>query len=327
VQTTLDTASPRLEPPAGHSGTVLVVDDDAATRLVFARVLESAGFRCELAMDGEEGVRLALEQRPDIILMDLSMPRLGGLDALARIREDYRARSTPVVLITANGHIDSVVEHLDAGADDYIVKPVAPAELVARVELALRRAAMLRDLNPLTGLPGNGAILHEIGTRLAADRPLAAMYADVDAFKAYNDRYGFARGDIAIRATADALLDALDANPSSEHFAGHIGGDDFLLVTRPDLAAPLARDIIDRFDAVVPGLYDAVDRKRGWVEVLDRRHQRQRAPLMTISIGIARTDTHPLHSAVAIAAVASEMKGVAKLDPGSAFAVDRRTSE
>jgi GGDEF domain-containing protein len=256
--------------------------------------------------------------------MDLSMPKIGGLEALALIRQDYRARSTPVILLTADGAVDSIVEHLAAGADDYLVKPIAPAELVARVKLALHRATMLRDLNALTGLPGNAAIMGEISQRVAAGRELGCMHADVDGFKAFNDRYGFARGDLAIATTAEALLDALEAAPSSEHFAGHIGGDDFLVLTAPDLVEPLARDFIQRFDHVAPGLYDPAERNQGWVEVWDRRRQLHRAPLMSISIGIARTDTHDLESAVAIAAVASEMKAVAKRQTGSAMAVDRR---
>jgi diguanylate cyclase (GGDEF)-like protein len=325
--TSQETATPhsaRLPNPGAE--TVLIVEDDEPTRQILRHVLAAAGFECQLAEDGEEGVRLAIERRPEIILMDLSMPKLGGLEALAQIRRDYRARSTPVILLTANGNIDSIVEHLAAGADDYLVKPVAPAELVARVRLALQRAAMLRDLNALTGLPGNAAILREIAMRLSAGRQLACMHADVDAFKAYNDHYGFARGDLAIRATADALLDALEATPSTEHFAGHIGGDDFLVLTVPDLAEPLARDIISRFDAAVPELYDQTEREQGWVEVWDRRRQLHRAPLMSISIGIARTDTHPIDSPVALAAIAGEMKAVAKLQTGSALAVDQRRS-
>jgi diguanylate cyclase (GGDEF)-like protein len=323
--TTDDNATPAtIRLPSSGSETVLIVEDDESTRQILRHVLVAAGFECELAQDGEEGVRMAIECRPGIILMDLSMPKLGGLEALAQIRRDYRARSTPVILLTANGNIDSIVQHLAAGADDYLVKPVAPAELVARVQLAMQRAAMLRDLNALTGLPGNAAILQEIGMRLAAGRQLACMHADVDAFKAYNDHYGFARGDLAIRATADALLDALEAAPSPEHFAGHIGGDDFLVLTAPELAEPLARDIIKRFDSAVPDLYDAAERDQGWVEVWDRRRQLHQAPLMSISIGIARTDTHALESPVAIAAIAGEMKAVAKLQTGSALAVDQR---
>jgi len=323
--TSRETTRPQtFRPPAPAAGTVLIVEDDGPTRQVLRHVLDAAGFRCQLARDGEEGVRIALQRRPELILMDLSMPKLSGLEALAQIRQDYRSRSTPVILLTANGRVDSIVEHLAAGADDYLVKPVAPAELVARVKLALHRTTMLRDLNALTGLPGNAAILREIALRLAAGRQLACMHADIDAFKAYNDRYGFARGDLAIGTVADALLDALDALPSGEHFAGHIGGDDFLVLTAPELAEPLARDIIARFKRIVPELYDAAEREQGWIETRDRRRQLRRVPLMSISVGIVRTDTHPLDSAAAIAAVAGEMKAVAKLQAGSAMALDLR---
>jgi len=115
-----------IRPPLMRADTVLIVEDDESTRQVLRHVLDAAGFECRLASDGDEGVRLAFEYRPDVILMDLSMPKLSGLEALAEIRQDYRARATPVVLLTANGHVASVVEHLAAGADDYLVKPVAP---------------------------------------------------------------------------------------------------------------------------------------------------------------------------------------------------------
>jgi diguanylate cyclase (GGDEF)-like protein len=313
-----------LDPSAALGHTVLVVDDDAPTRWIVVRILRSEGFACAQAGDGEEGVQLALEVRPDLILMDLSMPKLGGLAALRRIRRDFRASSTPVIFLTANGDVDSVVEHLGAGGDDYLVKPVVPAELVARVRLALRRAEALRDLNPLTGFPGNSAILREITSRATAGRSLACMHVDIDAFKDFNDRYGFVRGDLAIKATADVLVDALQAVPCAEHFAGHVGGDDFVVVTAPALAEAVAREITQRFDQATRGLYDPGDRQRGWIEVRDRRGRLRRTGLMSVSIGVARTDSRRLDSAGQIAAVASEMKAFAKRELGSAWAVDRR---
>jgi len=304
---------------------VLVVDDDAPTRTALKRILEAGGFRCSEARDGDDGARAAINLRPDLILLDVAMPKVGGLEALARIRSDFHLSSTPVIFLTGNGQIDSIVAHLGAGGDDYLIKPVRGAELVARVQLALRRAEQLRDLNPLTGLPGNAGIFREIGRRLAAGRPLACLYADVDNFKVYNDRYGFACGDAAITVIADTLVSALEAIPSCEHYTGHVGGDDFVVVTAPDLAEPVARAIIDRFDRAAPALYSGADRERGWIATQDRDGSRRITPLMSISVGIARTDTRQLESPAEIAAVASEMKAYAKRQDGSSYAVDRRS--
>lgn len=304
--------------------TVLIVDDDRSTRWVLSHVLDAAGFACAQAGDGEEAVRLAQRLHPDLILMDISMPRLGGLAALQQIRRDSRMLSTPIIFLTANGALDSVVEHLTAGADDYLVKPVAPAELVARATQALRRSEALRDLSPLTGLPGNGAISREMAKRIAAGRQFACMHADIDDFKAYNDAYGFARGDVAIAAASDVLLVALRAAPDDQHFLGHIGGDDFLVLTSPGLSERLAREMTRRFDAVAPLLYDPADRERGYVEVRDRTGAIRQVVIMSLSIGIAMSGSHPRSSAAELAAYASEMKTVAKRRPGSTFAIDRR---
>ena len=304
--------------------TVLVVDDDAATRRLLERVLDADGLRCVIAKDGEEGVQLAHATRPDLIVMDISMPKLDGLSALRKIRGSHRLATTPVIFLTGDTGIDSLVDHLGAGADDYLVKPVRAREFIARVRLALRRVESLRDLNPLTLLPGNGAIMREIQQRLGHGEALAFLHVDLDNFKAFNDHYGFARGDRAIRKLADLLNSSLEAVPSERHFAGHIGGDDFVVLTIPELCEPVATEITTQFDSEAPFLYRPSDRVRGWIDVRDRRGRSRRTPLMSVSIGIARTDQRPLDSPARIASVASEMKAVAKREPGSAWAVDRR---
>lgn len=119
-------------------GSVLVVDDEPTIAEVVARYLERAGYRTQVAGDGLEALRAAGEQRPDLVVLDLMLPGLDGLEVMRRLRERDRGR-TPVILLTAKGEESDRVIGLRLGADDYVVKPFSPAELVARVDAVLRR--------------------------------------------------------------------------------------------------------------------------------------------------------------------------------------------
>lgn len=303
---------------------VLAVDPDAGVRRLVAAVLESSGLEVAQAADGAAAVAASLELRPDAILLDVMLPGLSGAEALDKIRNDYRTAFIPVVFLTTRGLAADKVEHLISGADDYIVKPFDPGELAARVGMVLRRTAALREMNPISGLPGNNAISAAITNRLEARRPFACLYADLDSFKSFNDHYGFTRGDEVIRTLSEVILDALDDHPSPEHFAGHVGGDDFVVLTPAAAATEVAGSITARFDAAVPALYDAGDRRRGYIEVEDRRGQPARFAMVSVSVGIVCYPQRHLSSAAEVATAAAHMKEVAKREPGSSWALDRR---
>ncbi len=120
--------------------TVLVVEDDPALRMSLRAALRSAGFRVELAKDGAEGLAAALSLAPDLVLLDVMMPAMNGFEVCARIRDKHA--ELPVLLVTAKGEEEDRVRGLGLGADDYIVKPFGVAELVARVNAALRRSRL-----------------------------------------------------------------------------------------------------------------------------------------------------------------------------------------
>ena len=118
--------------------TVLVVDDEPTITEVVSRYLERAGYAAATAADGLEAIRLAEAEAPDLVVLDLMLPEVDGLQVLRRLREGERAR-TPVILLTAKGEQDDKLAGLRGGADDYVVKPFSPRELVARVDAVLRR--------------------------------------------------------------------------------------------------------------------------------------------------------------------------------------------
>ncbi|MGH8973574.1 MAG: diguanylate cyclase domain-containing protein [Acidimicrobiia bacterium] len=185
-----------------------------------------------------------------------------------------------------------------------------------------RRAQEMRAASPLTGLPGNLRIDEELATRIAHDQPVALMHLDVDQFKAFNDRYGFLRGDRAISTLARLLVEAAQRYP--ETFVGHVGGDDFVVVTRPEHVEGLGLEMTERFDSEVPGLYDPDDAERGYIEVLDRRGVAHRIPLLSLSIGAATNVWRAVKDYRDLVEAATEMKQYAKRQAGSVLSIDRR---
>ena len=303
---------------------VLVVDDDFDIARYVELNLSLEGFSVHVAHDGEEAVSRAVELRPDAVLLDVMMPGLDGYEVCQRLRSNARTSHAAIIMLTAKALSADTVLGLTSGADDYIAKPFDPPELVARVRAALRRARQLRDVSPLTGLPGNSEIVRQVDALIAASTPFAFGHADLDEFKPYNDRYGFVRGDDAIRATADVLMAAITDVPGELSFLGHIGGDDFALIMDPDQAEPLCKRVIERFDEMAPLLYDAEDARRGYIEVDDRRNHRRAVDIMTISIGVATTAIRLFASSGEASAIATEMKLAAKNEHCSAFRIDQR---
>jgi PleD family two-component response regulator len=302
---------------------VLVVDDDAAMRTIIATNLELAGFRVVSAGDGPGAVALLDEHVPDVVVLDVMMPMMDGYATLGKIRRHATASHVPVIVLTGRSDSPDPVKSLEAGADDFIAKPFSPQEMLARVRAKVRRANVDSSLQPLTRLPGNIAIEHEVRRRFEAREPWAVIYADIDNFKAYNDAYGFARGDEAIRLVSTTISDTIKQVGQETDFLGHIGGDDFIIVTVPRRAEALARAVCDNFDRGVPPLYDAVDRNRGWIASRDRKGNATRYPVMSLSLAIV-TDANHVTSYQNIGEVAAELKSYAKRQTGSFVAMDKR---
>src|SRR5216117_4594347 len=200
--------------------TILVVDDDPDIARFVEVNLRSAGYDVAVAGDGEEALEKAGELRPDLILLDVMMPRVDGFEVAQRLRRNPRTANTSIIMLTAKALSSDKVLGLTSGADDYIIKPFDPIELLARVKGTLRRAREMRALSPLTGLPGNIRIQEEIRRLVSEEQPFAVLYCDLDYFKAYNDHYGFVRGDRAIQALARLLSEAVHDMAGPQGFVG-----------------------------------------------------------------------------------------------------------
>ena len=316
------------EPAGERPDLILVVDDDEDIARFVEVNLRLQGFEVAHARDGQEALEMIERRRPDLAVVDLMMPRVDGLELTRRLRADPMLSALPVIMLTAKGMTSDKVHGLNAGADDYLVKPFDTAELVARVGSTLRRNKEFREVSPLTGLPGNSRVRREIAERVRHEVDFAVGYIDIDRFKSVNDRYGFVRGDDFISALAGSLHRAVISVGAPPAFLGHIGGDDFVIISTPAQVRPLTEAAVTDFERTADTLYDPDDARRGYVELPDRRGNVRRAALVTLSIGVALSVAERrLTDPVEAIEVASRMKSLAKHQPGSYVAMDRRRTE
>ncbi|MFG1609032.1 response regulator [Actinoplanes sp. NPDC049265] len=306
----------------------MVVDDDDDIAGFVAFNLKVHGFEVVRAKDGQEALDMMEKVRPDLAVIDWMMPAMDGVELTRRLRAEPLTSALPVIMLTAKGLTVDKVVGLTAGVDDYLVKPFDTAELIARVASTLRRNKEFREVSPLTGLPGNARVRREIVDRMRAGGDYSVGYIDIDRFKSVNDVYGFDRGDEFITALARSLHRAVATSGRPPVFLGHIGGDDFVFICTPDQVLPLTKRMVADFENAADQLYDPSDAQRGYIEVPDRRGNKQRAALVTLSIGVAESKAggRRFDDARVVVAVASEMKKVAKSQPGSYVAIDQRRS-
>jgi diguanylate cyclase (GGDEF)-like protein len=199
---------------------------------------------------------------------------------------------------------------------------VAPARRILE-RVTLQRMSQARYANPLTGLPGNIPIEAEVNARLAAGDPVAVLYVDLDNFKPYNDLYGVAHGDEVIASLAWTLRQIVEGRQrGGRDFLGHVGGDDFLLLTAPEGAVAVATDIATLFDESVPAFYAREDWERGYLNGQDRSGRQVRFPLISVSVAGVANATLTLRDYVHATERLSALKRSLKRHPGSGYLIE-----
>jgi DNA-binding response OmpR family regulator len=224
---------------------IVVAEDDDAIAHMVSMALGDAGFLCLRAFDGEEALRLVRAHDPDLLILDVMMPRVDGLEVARRLKADVMWSRTPILMLTALAGIDDQVQGLDAGADAYMTKPFDLREFSARVRAMIRSSRRERDRNPTTDLPGSRAIDNHLEELLKSGRPSAVLHIDVLQFDAYQDKIGFARSEDAVRALARLVLDEARQASEGGAFVGHLGGSDFIAVAAASAAEALAARLIE----------------------------------------------------------------------------------
>lgn len=308
----------------GLKGRVLAVDDSTLFRQMLEQVLKERGYTAFLAQNGMEALEMVQAEVPDIVLVDLTLPDIDGFEVCKRLRSDPSTQGIPILVLTSLEQPGFEVMAIDAGADDFISKPIDPLVLDARISMIVRRIRRERMANPLTGLPTSVPIDQEISARLARRQVTCLNYVDLDGFKHFNDEYGYDRGDDVLRMTAHILRMAVRDEGNKEDFIGQVGGDDFIYLTTSDKCEALEQRIRGDFDAAVPLLYDDDARKDGYFMATDRRGNEFKVPLLTLSIAMIDTGKKDFESSIEMLDAVTGLKTYAKSLEGSVYVTERR---
>lgn len=293
--------------PEGTLQGIVVVDDCRPVGLVMKSELYfRLSSRYGVSLYYQRPIRSLMDQQP--LIVDASLP----LEAVSRqVMSRQENKLYDLVIVTSDSRYLGTVSIID------LLRHITDRQI--------RSAA---NANPLTGLPGNLVIEERLKKLVRSDDPFAVLYIDLDNFKAFNDRYGFEQGDQALRLTAAILEQAItDCGGGFTDFIGHIGGDDFIIISRSEKVDSLGSAIISRFDREIRRLYTAEDLARGFIAVLNRKGQEEHYPVMSVSIAVVDNSHWHFANYLEIGEIAAQLKRRAKAIEGSVCLTDRRLKD
>ncbi len=266
-------------------GRILVVEDDVDISNMLRIYFSSQGYETTVAGRGREALDRCKQQLPHVVVLDIMLPDIDGYEVCTQLRTNLRTSHIPIIFLTQKDERSDKIAGLELGADDYITKPFDIEELRLRVQGAIRRAERESLTNPTTGLP-SGKLIEEQLRLLMRKKGWGLLYIGISNLDPFNDKYGFVAGDEVLRFAALLLGETVDQLGTPEDFIGHVGGDDFIIITVQDKAQATADALSKRFSAEVATHYDFKDRQAGALVYNDQKY-----PFMKLAIGLVTSAT------------------------------------
>lgn len=302
---------------------VYIIDDDDSSIFVFRELFKNDPEYKFINIKSEQ-IDVALKNIPSLIIINEDAVDRDVVELCKQIRTDEDNTITPVIVVSSNSEKSHRVKILQEAIEYFIKKPVDEEYLYYTIKNLNRLLTINRRISPLTGLPGNVQIHAELKKRILNREPFSVLYLDLDNFKAYNDVYGFLKGDEIIEFTAETICKCLHSAYNENVFIGHIGGDDFVGII-PDLHCDkVCQQILATFDAKSLKFFTQEDREKGYIEVANRKGIIEQFPLTSLSIGVVVADVGRFHNILEIGEVGAQVKHAAKSVMGSSYAIDRR---
>ena len=305
---------------------VYIIDDDESSLAVFKALFKNDTDYKFISVKSEQ-IDVALNNIPSLIIINEDAIKRDIVELCNQIRRDEDNTITPLIIVSSNTNKQHRVEILKSSVEYYIKKPVDEEYLYYTIKNLQRLLSINRTISPLTGLPGNVQIHAELKKRLTKKEEFAVLYIDLDNFKAYNDVYGFLKGDQIIQFTSEVILNGIHTFFSEGAFVGHIGGDDFIAIVPYENIEHLCQILIASFDKGVKKFFTEEDQKKGYIEVENRKGIIEPFPLTSISIGVVVAEKDRFANILEIGEVSTQVKHLAKSIQGSSYAIDRRKHE
>jgi diguanylate cyclase (GGDEF)-like protein len=288
-------------------GRILIIEDDFDISNMLRIYFDSQGYETLVAPRGEEGLEMCRRKLPNLVILDIMLPDINGYEVCRRLRGNLRTSHIPVIFLTQKDERSDQIAGLELGADDYVTKPFDLQLLLLRVQNSIQRAGWLSLTSPVTGLPSSKLVEEQL-REIIRRKDWAILYIGINHIDDFNDVYGFVAGDDVLRFTTMLLTEVVDELGTGSDFIGHIGGDDFMIVTTPERASDMKTRLIQRFNDEVMTFYNFKDRERGHIEVVDGAGNTQKMPLMTLAVGQIQHNTVPFSDIREITEVAAEAR-------------------
>ena len=302
---------------------IYIIDDDDSSIVIFRELFRNDPEFKFISVKTEQ-IDVALKNIPSLIVINEDAIDRDVVELCRKIIKDEDNTITPVIIVSSKGSKEHRMRILQESVEYFIKKPVDEEYLYYTVKNLNRLLASNRTVSPLTGLPGNVQIHAELKKRIARQEPFSVLYLDLDNFKAYNDVYGFLKGDEIIEFTAETIVNSVHSDKIENTFVGHIGGDDFVAIVPGTSCEKLCQNVILEFDNNVQKFFTEDDLEKGYIEVANRRGIIEQFPLTSISIGVVVSDVGRFHNILEIGEIGAQVKHAAKSVMGSSYAIDKR---
>ncbi len=302
---------------------ILVVEDERLIARLLKETLQIEGYQVVTVLHGEDAVQFTLRETPHLVLLDMKLPDMDGLEVVRQLRSHPKSMHIPIIILSALDDSSSKVRAFELGVDDYITKPFDTDELLARVRTQLRRVQQ-NFLSPLIGLPGGYQVELAIKQKLTSADPWSILYLDLDNFKAFNDVYGFLTGNNLIRLVGRICQDVVRDYGNPDDFVGHIGGDDYVIITTPDRAQNMCCLISNAYKRESQVFYHPEDLRRGSISGVDRKGRPYQFPLVSLSIGVVNNQVRRSHTLQEVSYLAAEAKCQAKQSTSNVYHISPR---
>lgn len=268
-------------------GHLLVVEDDLDISNMLRIYFTGQGYDVNLASRGADALAMTREQLPNLIVLDIILPDTDGYTVCKELRTAARTSHIPIIFLTQKDERSDRIAGLELGADDYITKPFDIEELRLRVQNALARAERESLTDPRTGLPA-GRLIEDQLRRILREPDWALLDCRINHFDAFKEAYGFVAGDDVLRFTAKLISEVLDQHGGEGDFVGHVGGDNFVIVSGDADSDVIESELRNRFSTGVLDHYSKVDRDRGHLMISGADGDSQPAPFMSLAVGLVR---------------------------------------
>ena len=302
---------------------IYIIDDEPNLRETLKRLFkEDKSYRFK-SVPTEE-LDIALKNIPSLIIINEDNIDEDIISICEKIKKDDDNTITPVIVLSSNKDHDHRINLLKLGVSHYIINPINEDFFYYTIQNTLNLIYINRRVSPLTGLPGNVQIQAEMKKRFSLKETFAMIYIDLDNFKAYNDIYGFLKGDQIIKFTAKTILKNVHTDEYEDSFVGHIGGDDFVAIVSETDYEKICQNIITDFDTNILKYFTDEDVERGYLEVENRKGIMEQFPLTSISIGVVEVEEGRFANVLEIGEAGASVKHLAKTIQGSTYVIDRR---